>query len=56
MVDPLFLCELALELKMPISELGRRMSAHELCTTWPAYFALRAKEQAREEAKAKRSI
>lgn len=37
--DPLFLAELALELKMPISELGQRMSNYELCVTWPAYFA-----------------
>ena len=49
LVDPIFLCELALELKMPIAELGQRMSAHELSVVWPAYFAWRARERQREE-------
>jgi hypothetical protein len=48
--DPIFLCELALELKMPIGELGSRMSAHELTVVWPAYFHWRhaAAERARQ--------
>jgi hypothetical protein len=49
--DPLFLAELALELKMPIGELGQRMSNYELCVVWPAYFAQRQKHVEREEAK-----
>ena len=53
--DPLFLAELALELKMPISELGDRMSNYELCVTWPAFFAERARhEQAEAEKRASR--
>lgn len=36
--DPLFLAELAIELKMPVGELGDRMSNYELCVFWPAYF------------------
>jgi hypothetical protein len=36
--DPIFLCELALELKMPVGELAERMSAHELTVVWPAFF------------------
>lgn len=36
--DPLFLAELALEMKMPVGELGQRMSNYELCIFWPAYF------------------
>lgn len=39
--DPMFLAELALELKMPIGELGQRMSNYELCVTWPTYFHYR---------------
>lgn len=39
MADPIFLCELALELGMPVGELEHRMSAHELCVVWPAYFS-----------------
>lgn len=46
--DPLFLAELALELKMPIGELGRRMSNHELCVVWPAYFHQRELHRIRE--------
>jgi hypothetical protein len=37
--DPLFVAELALEMKMPVGELGQRMSNYELCVFWPAYFA-----------------
>lgn len=36
--DPIFMCELALELKMPVGELGQRMSNYELCVTWPLFF------------------
>jgi hypothetical protein len=49
--DPLFLCELALELKMPVSELGERMSAHELTVIWPAFFRYREREAEREAEK-----
>lgn len=48
-VDPIFLCELALELHMPVGELGSRMSAHELAVMWPAYFQYREREREREE-------
>ena len=54
MQDPIFLCELALELKMPVSELGSRMSAHELNVTWPAFFRWRAREQERQAEKQRR--
>lgn len=37
-MDPLFVAELALEMKMPVGELGERMSNWELCVFWPAYF------------------
>jgi hypothetical protein len=47
-VDPLFLCELALELGMPVGEIGARMSAHELCVVWPAFFAYRRRQAERE--------
>jgi hypothetical protein len=49
MVNPIFLCQLALELHMPIGELGERMSAHELTVTWPAYFAWRDRARQREQ-------
>jgi hypothetical protein len=49
--DPLFTHELALELGMTVSEIGERMSAHELTVAWPAYFAYRAREQKRENDK-----
>lgn len=42
-VDPIFVHELALELHMPVGELCRRMSAHELLVEWPAFFASRAR-------------
>lgn len=42
-VDPLFLHELALEMGMPVGEMCERMSAHELCVEWPAYFVARAR-------------
>lgn len=49
--DPIFLCELALELKMPVGEMCNRMSAHELTVIWPAYFANREVRREREEQK-----
>jgi hypothetical protein len=51
MVDPLFAHELALELGMTVSELGSRMSAHELTVAWPAFFAYRAREAERQKEK-----
>jgi hypothetical protein len=51
-VDPIFLHELALELHMPVGEMCERMSAHELCIAWPAYFEYRARQRRREQADA----
>jgi hypothetical protein len=45
--DPMFLHELALELKMPVAEMCQRMSAHELGVEWPAFFAARNRERER---------
>jgi hypothetical protein len=50
-VDPMFLHELALELKMPVAEMCARMSAHELYVEWPAFFAARKRENKREQEK-----
>jgi hypothetical protein len=50
-VDPLFLHELALELHMPVGELCRRMSLHELYVMWPAYFRQREATRRSEEEK-----
>jgi hypothetical protein len=47
--DPMFLHELALELKMPVAEMCQRMSAHELGVEWPAFFAARERERERAE-------
>lgn len=47
--DPLFVAELALEMKMPVSELGQRMSNYELNVFWPSYFRQRAIDQAEAE-------
>jgi hypothetical protein len=47
--DPIFMCELALELKMPVGELADRMSAHELGVLWPAFFRYRQREADREQ-------
>jgi hypothetical protein len=49
--DPIFLCELASELKMTVSELGVRMSAHELNVVWPAFFDYRRREAERQAEK-----
>jgi hypothetical protein len=51
MMDPIFLHELALELGMPVSELGERMSAHEVCVEWPAYFRTRQRMAERQQQK-----
>jgi hypothetical protein len=48
--DPLFVCELALEMGMPISEMGQRMSNRELNVVWPAFFRQRAITQDAEAA------
>lgn len=50
--DPIFLCQLALEFKMSLKDLGERMSAHELGVIWPVFFSWRAKNEARERARA----
>jgi hypothetical protein len=42
------MCELALELKMPVGELGQRMSNQELCVMWPQFFAWRRRAEERE--------
>lgn len=52
-VDPIFMCELALELRMPVGELADRMSAHELYVVWPAYFRYAQREAEREAEKQK---
>jgi hypothetical protein len=49
--DPIFLCELALEMGKSVSELCDSMSAHELCVIWPEYFATRQRMREAEEAK-----
>lgn len=43
--DPIFLHELALELKMPVGEMCQRMSAHELGVLWPAFFEWRRQQE-----------
>lgn len=53
-VDPLFLHELALELKMPVGEMCQRMSAHELTVLWPEFFAYRGREQKRQNDRARK--
>lgn len=49
-VDPLFLCELATELKMSVGEIthgrGTPMSAYELTILWPLFRQWKAKEAA----------
>lgn len=51
LANPLFMAELALEMKMPVGELGQRMSNYELCVFWPAYFSEKARHQEQENAK-----
>lgn len=40
----MFVHELALQLRMPVGELGNRMSNYELNVLWPAYFAASREE------------
>jgi len=51
--DPIFMCELALELGMTVGELsngrGTPMSAHELGVVWPAFFRYRQREHDRQQ-------
>ena len=58
-VDPIFLCELALELGMTVGEIthgrGGPMSAHELGVIWPLYFAHKRDEENRQRRTAERS-
>ena len=49
--DPIFMHELALEMGMPVGELGRRMSLHELTVQWPQFFAVRRREAERQKRK-----
>lgn len=39
--SPYFVCELALELGMPVGEMLERMSLHELTVIWPQFFRSR---------------
>ncbi len=52
MLDPLTLCELALQLGLTVSEIehgrGTPMTIHELTVMWPAYWAYKARDQERE--------
>lgn len=49
MADPIFLCELAELLGMPVGEMCNRMSAHELTVVWPAYMAYKQRRQEAQE-------
>ncbi len=49
-MDPLFLHELALELKMTVADLGQRMSVREL-HSWTEFFAYRHRENERQREK-----
>jgi hypothetical protein len=52
-VDPIFIHELAEELKMTVAELchgrGTPMSAAELTRDWPLYYAWKRREAARQQ-------
>jgi hypothetical protein len=54
-VDPIFVCEMALELNMTIGELchgrGTPMSLHELAVVWPAFFDYRRRQNELEDEK-----
>ena len=54
-VDPMFRCELALELGKSLSELDASMSAFELSVVWPAYFRQRAEDQERARQRQERN-
>jgi hypothetical protein len=45
------MCELALEMGMSLQDLGRRESNYNVCVTWPAFFAERARLNQIEEEK-----
>lgn len=45
----MFQYELALEMGIPVGEMNRRMSAHELVVEWPAYLAARAELARRQK-------
>ena len=47
----MFVHELALQLGMTVSEIGERMSLHELTVEWPAFFEVRRREVERENEK-----
>jgi len=52
--DPIYLCEMALEMGKSIRELTSGepgMSAHELCVVWPEFFAYRERQREREAEK-----
>jgi hypothetical protein len=49
--DPMFLCELALEMGMSLRDLGERESNYNVCVTWPLFFATRRREQERQAEK-----
>jgi hypothetical protein len=52
--DPYFMGQLALELHMPVRELGERMSNYELNVFWPAFFAERHRLREIEDAQRQR--
>lgn len=45
------MCELALEMGMSLQDLGHRESNFNVCVTWPAFFAERARLREIEERK-----
>ena len=45
--DPIYLCQLAARLHMPVGEMCSRMSAHELGVMWPAFNAWEVREAER---------
>lgn len=47
--DPIFVCTLAMDLGMTITEVGERMSAHELTVVWPQFYAYRQREAQRQQ-------
>jgi hypothetical protein len=53
--DPIFTCELALELGMTVAELtcgrGTPMSAHEFGVLWPAFYRSKRRVHEREQEK-----
>lgn len=45
------MCELALQLGMPVGEMADRMSAHELGVMWPAFFRSKEREAQYEQSR-----